>query len=335
MNLKSLHKIGTIHVSLLLLLCVIYTATYSQQEPKYTQYMFNKMVYNPAYAGTDRQYCNVTVLYRNQWVGWGSKYVNAVDAKYVAKSPVTESFSIHSPIPTTDFGAGLYVVNDLVGFNQFTTFNLAISYKKDFTIGTLHFGVNGGMTQGGISGEWRPPEPGIDNQIPPATQKYDDMTPNLGAGLYFFSPRYYVGLSAQHLLPAKYQWENSQYSVSRIYYITGGVNFLLPNNPDIQLEPSLLYKIDPGRNQYEANLKALYRQRFWAGFTYRQNAIMALLVGMQISPVLKVGYSYDYMANEMRRTQSGTHEVMLDYIFKVKITRTVPPKIIIWTPRFL
>lgn len=332
MNYKRLHFSGI----LLIIVCSLSINTYAQQDPMYTHYMFNKLVYNPAYAGTDREFIDVTFLYHNQWLGFGSnKYIDPRYADYVAKPPQTQTFSIHGPIGNS-LGLGLYAINDIEGYNFVTKINLAFSYKKDFGFGSLHFGLNGGFVQAGINGKWLPPEAGFDDRLP--TEGVSDFAPDLGAGIYLFSTRYFIGVSAQHLLRSEFDWTDKnggKYIMERVYFASAGYNLLMPNNPLIELQPSILWKKDPGKGQFEANINAVYNQRFWGGISYKQGDLFSLLLGMKLTPHLKFGYSYDYTANQMRKTQTGTHEVMVDYIFKIVIVNPPQPKIIIWTPRFL
>ena len=336
MIFKRLHISRLVVPMAILVACVLFTKTYAQQDPMYTHYMFNKMVYNPAYAGINHEYIDVTFLYHNQWLGFGNnKYVDPRYKDFVSKPPQTQTFSIHGPIGNS-LGLGMYVINDMEGFNYFTNINLAFSYRIESNFGEIRFGINGGAVQAGINGRWLPPQSGPDDHIP--TGNVADFAPDLGAGVYLSSSRYYVGLSAQHLLRSKFDWTSQNggtYFMERIYFGTAGYNFLLPNNPLVEIEPSVLIKMDPGKMQFEANVNATYNQKFWAGLSFKQGALFCALLGMKLSDKLKFGYSYDFTANQLRRTQTGTHEIFVDYLFKIPRHVKIPQKIIIWTPRFL
>jgi type IX secretion system PorP/SprF family membrane protein len=306
--------------------------TYGQQDPLYTHYMFNKHVYNPGFTGSNREFICATFLLHNQWAGFSG--TNLTNPIYAGDPPSTQTFSIHAPIQKYLSGIGFHVVNDKIGYQYTTAFNLTLSAKKDFSIGTLQFGINGGLVERGINADWNPPEPGAnDPDLPEGDQS--DMIPDLGAGLYFYSPIYYFGVSVQHILGGNFDWGGPANLLVRQSYITGGLNFYLPSNPNFQIQPSFLYKIDRAKRQIDINTNVLYRDRFWGGLQYRSQDAVSLLVGMKLTPQLKFGYSYDITTTKLSQYSNGTHEVMVSYCFKIKYTP--PPQIdrIIWTPRYL
>lgn len=300
---------------------------YAQQDPLYTHYMFNKHVYNPAFTGTNREFICATFLLHNQWAGF--------EGPNKEKGPVTQTFSIHGALKNPYLGGiGLYVVNDEQGFEYTRAFNLTFSGKYDFTFGSLHYGLNGGMVEKGIDGEWEPPEPGEnDPRIPGG--KESDMIPDLGAGIYLYTERYFIGASAQHLLGGSFDWGTSINDMVLQTYLSGGVNFYWPTNRDILVKPSFLVKIDPAKIQFDINTNVLYKERFWAGLQYRQQDAISLLLGMKLTPELQFGYSYDLTTTELLNYSSGTHEVLLNYCFKIVTKPRVIIPNIIWTPRYM
>jgi len=305
----------------------------AQQDPMYTNYMFNKLVYNPAFTGSNSEYICATFLYHNQWLGFGG------DDEYVGIAPQTQTFSIHAPIPRSNFlgGVGLFVISDKHGFETRTTANITFSVKKYFNFGTIQIGVNAGGIQGAVEGNWKPPQPGVDPELPPSGAT--SMVPDLGIGAYIFtSNRFYFGISSQHLLGGTFTFGTADINVERQSYITAGYNFILPSNPDIEIQPSILYKIDKAKQQLDANVNLLYKNKFYGGISYRQGspaADISLLLGMKLTPQLMFGYSYDLTTTKILNYSSGSHEVILKYCFKITTREKIEVPNIIWSPRYL
>lgn len=317
-----------------MILILLFSGSYqlkAQQDPLYTNYMFNKLVYNPAFAGTNPEFICATFLLHNQWAGFGS---DADD--YVGAAPSTNSFSLHAPIPNNNTlgGIGLYVINDVLGYDLTTTANIAFSLKRYFGFGAVYLGVNGGIIQRGINNTfWRFPDPN-DPDIPQGEQ--NGILPDLGVGLYVFSQnRFFAGISSQHLLPGRFNWGGPENELVNISYITAGYSFLLPSNPLIEFQPSILYKIDKAKKQFDVNLNVMYKDRFWGGLQYRQGDAVSALVGLKLTDNLKFGYSYDLTTTELNKYSQGTHEVLISYCFKIVIKPRIIIPNIIWTPRYL
>lgn len=308
---------------------------YAQQAPKYTHYMFNKLIYNPGYAGMNRQFMCATFLLHNQWAGF-----SGTQGEYSGIAPQTQTFSFNAPIPSANpnsilSGLGLNIVNDLIGYEYTTSANVVFSLKRHFSFGTLQLGLNGGMIQRGINNTyWRYPDSQNDPRI--ASGEFQSMIPDAGVGLYLFSPnKYYVGISGQHIIGGTFVWGGPENTLVPVYYVTAGYSFILPANPDIELQPSFLYKVDPGKNQFDINTNLIYKERFWAGLQYRQGAAVSALLGMRLTPQLMFGYSFDVTTNELRKYSSGTHEVFIRYCFTIKTTERIIIPNIIWTPRYM
>jgi len=308
---------------------------FAQQDPLYTHYMFNKMIYNPAYAGTNRQFMCATFLLHNQWTGF-----EGTQGEFSGIAPQTQTFSFNAPIPSANpnslfSGLGLVIINDKLGYDFTTVANLVFSLKKHFSFGTLQLGVNGGMIQRGINNtSWRYPDSPDDPKVP--SGEYNAMIPDLGTGLYLFAPdKYYIGFSAQHLLGGQFKWGGTQNTLVKVFYLTAGYNFALPTNPDIEFQPSFLFKIDPSKTQFDINTNIVYKQRFWGGLQYRQGDAVSALLGMRLTDQLKFGYSFDLTTTELLKYSNGTHEIFISYCFTIKTKERVIIPNIIWTPRYL
>jgi len=312
----------------------IFQTVFAQQDPMYTNYMFNKLVFNPAFTGSNPEYISVTFLYHNQWLGFGG------DDEFQGIAPQTQTFSIHSPIPNVNFigGAGLYIISDKHGFEERTTADITLSFKKYFSFGTFQLGVNAGGVQSFVDGNWKPPDPTLpDPDIPPSGAT--DMKPDLGAGIYFFTTnRFYFGISSQHLLGGNFSYGGATNELVRQSYFTAGYNWILASNPDLEIQPSILYKIDKAKKQLDLNVNAFYKNKFYGGISLRQGnptSNISVLMGMRISPKLTFGYSYDLTTNKIGNYSSGSHEVVINYIFKIKTRERIEIPNIIWTPRYL
>jgi type IX secretion system PorP/SprF family membrane protein len=327
-------RINTLRFSGLIFVVMLLMGSFqakAQQDPLYTNFMFNKLVYNPAFAGTNPEFICATFLLHNQWAGFGS---DADD--YVGSAPSTNTFSIHAPIPNSNNfgGIGLYVINDVLGYHGSTTANLAFSMKRYFSFGAVYLGINGGIIQRGINNTfWRAGDQN-DPDFPNGEQ--NGILPDLGAGLYVFAQnKFFVGISAQHIIPGQFEWGGPENELVMQSYFTAGYSFVLPSNPFIEFQPSFLYKIDKAKKQFDINMNVMYKNRFWGGLQYRQGDAVSALVGMKLTQNLKFGYSYDLTTTELNKYSQGTHEVLISYCFKIVIKPRVVIPNIIWTPRYL
>jgi type IX secretion system PorP/SprF family membrane protein len=328
MILKKLHKKISFIFLVFIGLFLLGLDVSAQQDPLYTHYMFNKLIYNPGFAGSNREFICATFLLHNQWTGFSGKGADV----HSGSAPSTQTFSIHGPIRKGLSGIGLYAINDKHGYENNVHINGVLSVKKDFRFGTIQLGINGGAIQKSVDGDWQPPDPGPDPYIP---GKDASIVGDLGAGLYAYTDRYYIGISAQHLIPGSFKLGTAEVELVRHYYVTGGYNFILGFAPNFEIQPSVLLKKDIAKLQFDINCNVLYKNKFWGGLQYRQSNDISILLGMKLTPQLKFGYSYDLVTSNIRKYQSGTHEVMINYCFRIKITPKEEIPNIIWNTRFL
>lgn len=285
-------------VALALLSCSV---GFAQQLPQFTQYMFNTISINPAYAGS-RETLSIVGLHRSQWVGFEG-------------APNTQTLSIHTPLKNEKIGLGLSFINDGLGYEKFSYLYGDFSY----TIRTgeetkLAFGIKAGFTSYRLDRE----------AIDPAGQDQfifgieDRWSPNIGAGAYWHSNKWYLGLSAPRILTTDYNKGsdgNQDYAaLERIsYYFTGGYVFNLSDNT--KLKPSFLIKATNGAPvSYDLNANFLFYEKFWIGGSYRFNESAGAIGGIadfQISKQLRIGYAYEYPISDIRPYTSGTHEILL------------------------
>lgn len=308
-----------IFTTLTVALAAFTSVSFAQQDPQFTQFMHNKLIYNPGYAGTSQAIC-ANVLYRQQWVNFPG-------------APKTGLISFDMPIGRLPLAIGLNVMNDQIGFSKTLFARLAVAYNKPIGPGILGVGIDGGILQQQFNGNWITPD-GVgspDNAIPGysygtnTNAKLNELTYDLGFGAYYtIANRMYVGISSTHLTAQDISaGGNVKYSLARHYYLMGGYTFQL--NQDHAIQPNIKVKTDAASTQLDVNLTYLFRNSFWFGVSYRMQDAIAPMLGVRLleKKNLKIGYSYDVTTSKIKGYSAGTHEIMLGYCFNV----SKPPKV--------
>lgn len=293
----------------------------AQQDPQYTQYMFNTMTVNPAYAGSRGQ-LSIAALYRSQWVGLDG-------------APETQTLNLHSPIRNSKLGYGFSVVNDNIGDGvvQQTYFDAVVSYTIDVSFDAkLSFGLKAGGSLLNLDFN------GLRNfdLEPTATDNIENkFSPNFGAGIYYHTDRFYAGFSAPNLIETKH-FDNSNGDANSVdflsrekinfYFITGYV-FDLSGN--FKFKPALLTKAVGGAPlQVDVSANFLYNEKFSFGAAYRWDAAVSALAGFQITEQLMLGLAYDRETTDLGGTQfnDGSFEVFLRFELQKSFRRLVSPR---------
>ena len=282
--------------------------SFAQQDAQFSHNMFNRLATNAGYAGTNNAIC-ATLIGRSQWLSFPG-------------SPKSFLLSLDAPVAILHGGLGLTLVSDQLGYEKNLNAKLAYSFHLVLSGGILGIGLEGGMMQKGIDGShWVSPngDPSTDKSIPGTIST---VTYDVGFGAYYATNQFYVGLSSTHLPQSVLTKGNFNYTNVRHYYITGGYDFQLPDNPNIELKPSLLAKSDGRETQLDVNMLVQYNKLFWGGVSYRiTDAIVALVgfnYGLANGSNLRVGYSYDITTSALRGYSSGSHELLLGYCFNIK-----------------
>lgn len=278
----------------------------AQQLPQFTQYMYNTIAVNPAYAGS-RGALSIVGLNRNQWGGFEG-------------GPQTQTLSVHSPLRNDNVGLGLSVINDKTGYESLTyiygDFSYTIQGNENFDIS---FGLKAGLTTYKLASElYNSAVNGGDQYF---NDRMDRLNPNFGAGILLHSDKWYVGLSIPKLLTN--DLNDSNYSALEVvhYYAIGGYVFDL--NKSVKLKPSFMVKYTSGAalsTDLTANL--LFNEKFWLGGSYRINGeqkAIGALVDFQVSEQFRVGYTYEIPTGEIRPYTTGSHEILL--IYELKFTK--------------
>jgi type IX secretion system PorP/SprF family membrane protein len=306
--MKILYKIRKVVLSLLILCGPLYSI--GQQDPMYTQYIFNLQTVNPAYAGS-WQTMGFMALTRNQWVG-------------ITGHPTTQTFSFQTPFTSQNVGVGFDAVIDKLGSERRLMFNLDYSYRIDINSNTsLRFGLKGGFTNYNNDLLSLQPYPdGVQDQVLSGIVENKFM-PNIGTGLFLSSSKYYLSLSIPRLIQNSFK-ENvgnfSKMSEIRELYFAGGLVFKLSDN--IKFKPTFMTKAVVGSPfQYDISANFLLAEKFWIGGMYRSGDSFGAIAQWIISNKLRIGYAADFTLTDMKHYHQGVHEVMISY--EIAFTRRV------------
>jgi len=317
-----------------------------QQRPHYTQYILNNYILNPALSGIEN-YTDVKISGRNQWVGLNG-------------APQTAYLTIHTPIGKKDYktsatsfqtpgenprgtsywenytasephhGIGLSIVNDRTGlFNRFSAdvsyaYHLGINSRTNlaagFAAGILKIGHNALKTT------YENGDPYDPAQNSTTTNR---LQPDLSAGLWLYSANYFVGLSAQQIIPQKLSFVNDPaYNKGRTIphlFATAGYRFLL--NEDVNALPSVMFKYvsaSPTNPQFDINLKVQYQDLMWVGGSYRLKDGYAAMAGLNVGNTFNVGYAYDFTKTILNTASHGTHELIIGFLIGNNYGDTCP-----------
>ena len=295
----------------ILLFALMFTGvlSYAQQDAQFTQYMYNTINVNPAYAGS-RGALSMFALYRTQWVGLDG-------------APVTSTVSMNTPLNESNLGLGLSLINDKIGPTTENTFSADLSY----TIPTsetwnLSFGIKATANLFDLDATKLNPV----NAADPSLQNYSTFSPNIGAGVYWHSDKAYVGFSIPNFIETN-RYDDNEVAIfkERIsYYLIGGLVFDLNNT--VKFKPAVLTKMIEGAPlQVDVSANFMFFDKLMMGASYRWSAALSAMVGFQVSDGLYIGYGYDRETTNLDNYNSGSHEIFLRYeLFKNNNKITTP-----------
>jgi type IX secretion system PorP/SprF family membrane protein len=317
----------------LLALGVGSTGARAQQDKMYSQYMFNMMALNPAYAGS-REVLSATGLYRNQWVG-------------IEGAPRTITFTLDAPVSKDQVGLGFQAYNDQIGiFNETGAFGTYAFRIRMGDKSTLALGLQAGAVS--IQANYADVKtvPGSNGGDPAFSTNLSKFLPNFGTGVYLSSDRSYVGISVPQLLVhnlTEYNSGENRAKQRRHAYMMAG--FVVGISNSLKLKPSMLVKYANGAPLgLDGNLNLWINDRLAIGTSYRRNqfstfqasadtftsdAAIAMLE-VQLTDQLRLGYAYDMMLNGLRQQttgiNTGSHELMIRYEFGFTKTKILTPR---------
>lgn len=282
----------------------------AQQDSQFTQYMYNTVSVNPAYAGT-RGSLSVLGVYRNQWVGLDG-------------APETLNFSMNSPIGVQGVGLGVDFTSDKIGPSIENVITADFSYTIQVAENAkLSFGLKGGLSMLDLE----PNKLLIYNPNDYDLSRKNYSSPIIGTGLYLHSDTWYAGVSSPNLLETEH-YEDVQVSTATEkahVYLIGGYVFTL--NPNLKLKPAALLKAVAGAPlAVDISANALLYDKITFGLAYRFDAAVSALAGFQVSDHIMIGYAYDYDTTELGNYNSGSHEIFLRFELGTKLKAKVNPR---------
>jgi len=289
-------------IAILGLILITHT-TFAQQDPQYTHYMYNMNVVNPAYATAKESVLDLGVLYRTQWVGavGAPKTMTAF-----AHMPISKKIEMGVSVITDDIGDGAKKEN-----NFYADFAYILQFEGSHR---LSFGMKAGFTNLTTNFNGFQLESGDASTDEAFNQNINAFKPSVGAGVYYFTDKYYVGLSAPNLLPTKHIEEragiNALGSEEMHLFATAGYVFQVSDM--FKVKPAAMAKIIKGAPlTLDVSANVLYNNRFELGAAYRLDDSVSGLMAINATKSLKIGYAYDYTLSNLGQFNSGTHEVFL------------------------
>jgi type IX secretion system PorP/SprF family membrane protein len=303
--------------------------SYAQQEPHFTQYMFNRLSYNPAYAGSNGAMC-LTGFYRNQWMGLTRQNPRTGESESAAVQTMNATFDM--PVKFLHGGIGATLITDQLGPWDNTYIKADYAYRLQLPKGSLSFGLEAQLFLGQfdmrnlVGGDDINDQDVIGSSSDPLLQALDERSDamfDLAFGAYYLIPgKFYAGFSASKLLETKSEtlnWRNNRY-----YYFTAGYEWVIPTYPSLKVMPSALFKHDFASSdswQLYGSVLVEYENKVWGGIGARVNDAVSILGGFNISS-FKIGIAYDISTSRLSTVSKGSIELMLRYCFKVEN----PPK---------
>jgi len=272
-----------------------------------SQYLFNGLVINPAYAGS-RDALAANLTYRQQWVGFDG-------------APVTQLISVHAPLARRKVGVGLLLYNDRIGVSNETGIFSTYAYRIRLPKGKLSLGLGAGLTL--LRANWSDVSLQDNNDQAFNGTSNAAPRPNFSAGLFYYSKTLYIGASLPFILTHRYQLTGEGYSFRQEQLdaepmLTGG--YVVKMTKDLKLKPTALlrYRLDSGvQGDISANL--IIKDKVWAGLSYRTGDAVIGMIEVLPTPQWRLGYSYDLGLSAIRRYHHGSHELMIQYEFGYRI----------------
>ncbi len=294
------------------------TNVFAQSEPMFSQYTFNEIFINPAYAGS-HEALSFSSVYRKQWVN-------------IDGAPTTKTFTAHSHLFNSKVGLGLTAYQDEIGVASQTGFFANYAYRIKLSKGTLSLGLLGGYSgyQERLS-EVKTTDNG-DRKFSANTPMV--FAPNFGFGTYYYAKKFYFGVSIPRMMTNKLVI--SQFGeVERVdgslnvedlhYFIATGL--IVDINPLLKLRPSMMIKaVANAPVEYDANLSAFLYTALWIGGGYRSGDSWNLLTAIQVNNQLRIGYSYDYTITKLKDFAGGSHEFSMNYVLKFNSKKITSPR---------
>ncbi|MDP4281926.1 MAG: type IX secretion system membrane protein PorP/SprF [Bacteroidota bacterium] len=287
---------------------------FSQQDPIFTQYMTNKMPINPAYTGSTEA-LSLDLIDRFQWVG-------------IKDGPNTINFTANCNLPNDHLGIGLFSYRDALGPTEETGLMGSFAYRILFPTGKLCFGLQFGFTYLNINWDKLDPETSSDPLL--NNQVKQRATPDAGFGLYYYTDRFYVGVSSTHLMENKIvvakNASSDHTSFSRLMrHFYGMAGTSIPTSDNFLIRPDLLLKYaENSKLQADISCNFLINKVFWIGIGYRTENCLFMMAEVVVAKNLHIGYSFDAWVNQLVSYNKGSHEVRIGFDIDAFKTKRMP-----------
>jgi type IX secretion system PorP/SprF family membrane protein len=316
--MKTVKKYSKLALMILPLILSINTIR-AQYDAMFTQYMFNEMFINPAYAGS-KEALAVTALHRQQWVSFPGR-------------PVTTTFSMHGPLFNNKMGLGLSVLNEKIGVLTRNMIYASYAYRiKTGKTGFLSFGLQGGAhiqsaNYSNLKNVTNSADVQLNQNITPS------VLPNFGGGIYYYADKFYAGISVPRFADDNIRLNSAgkvdktlTFNTSKFhyYFTVGGIVDIADG---LKMKPQLLVKaVQNSPIEFDPNLNFLIKEKLWLGASYRSYADISGIVGYQFSPQFLASLSYDYALTKIQKYSAGSFEVALSYVFGFKAKKIATPR---------
>ncbi len=323
---------------------IITSQTFGQQDPMFTQYMFNSLTFNPAYAGS-KNYLSANVLYRTQWAGWNARNNGLNPELTTGGAPVSQTFTIHTPV-NKRIGVGLSIVNDKIGATESTGANISYAYRIPFAEGHLALAIQGGMVN--FRGDFRNLIARDTDDPAFADLQPNEWRPNFGTGIYYNSDRFYAGVSVPRLVETTLRERLPGSRVKEVvtayrhFYFTMGGAIPLNGNRDFVFKPSFLVKsvgllselersgssttLIAAPTEFDLDASIFLYRTFWVGLSFRSS--FDIFITQQSSTDsadawfafymgngLRLGFAYDFSLTPIQDSSVGSFEMSVGYDF--------------------
>lgn len=284
---------------------------FAQQDPQYTQYMYNQSVVNPAYVTNDLGVINFGAIHRTQWTS-------------SVGTPKTYNFFVHAPL-NNKIEVGLSIITDDIGDGVLKENNIYADFAYILQLAEGHqlsLGLKAGLTNFNTDfNDFRFPDEDITTGFIPSDLAFENQNrtlPNFGTGMFYFTDKYYVGIAVPNLLRSEHLEEQNGLNTiggeEMHLFVNGGYVFKMSNT--VKLKPSFMMKAVKGSPVVlDSSLNVLFNDRFEGGLSYRLNDSMSAMFNVRAFDSLRIGYAFDYTTTNLSNFNSGTHEVMVLFDF--------------------
>lgn len=272
----------------------------AQQRPVYSQYMFNMLALNPAYAGNQKQ-LSVSALVRNQWVNFEG-------------APKTQTISSHSNFRDKNVGLGMVLYHESIGVHSDIGAYFSYAYQLKLKKGTLAMGIQGGINH--LVSDYTLLKSRTFGVVDPTLKRYKNVNPNFGTGLFYSTKTAYLGFSIPYLVNNKVMQQSDgiveKSSEKRYYFLTGGK--ILDISPNLKLKPSFLIRLqEKAPLGFDASINFFIDNILNVGLSYRNHDALTSMFQIDLNENFSFGYAYDITLSGLANYARGSHEMMINY----------------------